>query len=256
MSTTEWEVSARTILVLTIVFGALICVVYLWSLADTPLVPSEGITEQLSKAFQALVADPTRSIREGRAKYIELFLIVIVFAVAVKIAQLGLSHVWSRPVSPFDTSIPFVLFTIAATIFTFALEAGASAYGWYNYFALYEPYRTMFTGQVVPGIRIDAVPPYWGGAPFDAWTHTFAGLLVCSYLLNFGLVHWFKIKPHWKGIITITITITALIAYEVLAPQPPIEYWNVCQDILHDFLGACAAVFAYTYLAPEQWELF
>jgi hypothetical protein len=255
MSSDDWALSARTILVLIAVFGALVCVVYLWSTVDMPLTPSEGITEQLGKAFQALVADPTRSIREGRAKYIECFLILITFAVAVKITQLALAKVWNRPVSPFDTSLPFVLFTIAATIFTFALEAGASAYGWYNYFAIYEPYRTMFTGQIVPGIRIDASPPYWGGSPFDSITHICAGVVVGSYLLNFGVVHWFKIKPHWKGIIIVAITTTLLIGYEFLAPQPPVEFWNTVLDILHDFSGACIAVFAYTYLAPEQWAM-
>jgi hypothetical protein len=76
-------------------------------------------------------------------------------------------------------------------------------------------------------------------------------VVVCSIILNFGLVRWFNIKPHWKILICVAISTAALILYEARAPQPPVEYWNAVLDIMNDFSGACIAAVAYDYLVPD-----
>jgi len=252
----EWSPSIRTVIILTFMFGLVLFSVWQWSIADKPLVPSEGVMPKLGEAWNALWADPTRAIREGRAEYIELFLILMAVAIPLEIIM-RIARFFKFNIPPvFETSVPFVVFTGLAAFFAFMLEAGASAYGWYNIFATTWPYNVMFTGQVVPGIAILAPPPHWGGAPFDAFTHIPAGVVVCSIILNFGLVRWFNIKPHWKIIICVAIASAALILYEARAPQPPVEYWNAVLDIVNDISGAGIAAVAYDYLVPETRQSY
>ena len=252
----EWQPSVRTVIVLTFMFGLVLFSVWQWSLVNKPLFPDEGIVWKLGQAWSAFWADPTRAIREGRAEYIELFLILMAVAIPLEITTRILKLKGFNVPTVFETSVAFVIFTGVVTFFTFMLEAGASTYDWYNIFAHVWPYNVMFTGQIVPGIALDAPPPNWGGAPFDAFTHTMAGVVVCSYTLNFAMIRWFNIKPHWKIIICVAISTAALILYEVRAPQVPFTYWNSILDIMHDFSGAAIAAVAYDYLVPDTRQSY
>ena len=241
---------------LIILFAILLLVFWLWSSVDKPL-PRESVWENLGKAWSALASDPTRAIREGRAPFLWIMITAILFAFAVKVVDW-----WYEPdISPFGTNRPFIAYTFLVFLAVMMLEAGASAYGWYNYFALNEPYRTLFTGNVTMGVTLDKPPPYWGGAPFDSFTHTLAGASTAAILLNFRITKWLGFDDgttqsvlKWKGPLVLIITLAALTAYEYMAPQPSVEYWNTILDIWHDFFGAAFSVIAYNYLVPVEYH--
>ncbi len=248
--------TAQRFLSLSLLLVACFFVAVLFA-SNHPALPNEGVLEKLGEAWKALAEDPTRAIREGRAPFIWITLYLTLFALVVKVVDY-----WYEPdISPFGTSALFVVFTVGAIIFSFMCEAGASAYGWYNYMGLFEPYKTMFCGKVLPGTIVDPhwACGYWGGWPFDAWSHKMAGVTTGAILLNFRIARFMGFGRNmqetlrYKGAIVFIIsTFVCAVGYEFMSPQVAVEYWNALGDIANHGLGTAFSVLVFNLLVPQE----
>ena len=229
----------RSLLILGGLSAWLLCVVVWWSCIDYPL-PGESVYEQLLKSFGALASDPLQAIRGGRGPYLTVLLATVAVALALK----TIDYIFKLDISPFGTNWQFVAYVAAAYIFVFALEAGATKYGWYCYFCLYEPYKSLYGGANAN----------WGGSPFDAFTHVPAGMCFAAFLLLFRLTEWLGIPYRMKPIIVLVISLIGAFGYEALAPEQSIAYWNAILDIMHHELGSFVSVVVNIYLVPHRLE--